>query len=374
MIYWQLVRKKLDRMSMQSIEIVVFLSFLDPNYSRSAVYLNPTKTRFPKHVYLQFNSKPHLIISQAWNLQKLYRLENAIFVVMSPCHLLVPFLRMLTKNPIVLDAGWSLTESSLIRENKKNRWIKLIKNYFIDFAAMHFADLVLFESENQIAYSQKKFFLSKNKTKKLFTGFNEDQFVNSIKTSDSTNNTSSNTIKKSDRLFGLFRGTYNKEAGLEILAELTIETEDLDIDYMILTNYIPSHIKFSKNTTVITKRLSNKKFKDLYSASDICFGQLSSNDRLINTIPHKAFEAGFFAKPYITADSAGIRELYPFDSQAVFVKSPNSENLKALLIKLSGDSVARNSLSINIKKRYEEVASQRVLRERFEQILVERFT
>ncbi len=359
---------------MQSIETVVFLSFLDPNYSRSAVYLNTTKTRFPKHVYFQFNSKPHLIISQAWNLQKLYRLENAIFVVMSPCHLLVPFIRMLTKNPLVLDAGWSLTESSLIRENKKNRWIKLIKNYFIDFAAMHLAHLVLLESENQIVYSQKKFFLSKNKTKKLFTGFNEAQLIKSINAPDLATDEDAIVLKKPDRLLGLFRGTYNKEAGLEVLAELTIETEDLDIDYMISTNYIPPHIKFSKNTTVVTKRLSNKKFKDLYSASDICFGQLSSNDRLINTIPHKAFEAGFFAKPYITADSAGIRELYPLDSQVVFVKNPNSENLKAVLIKLSGDPMTRNSFATNIKKRYEQVASQRVLREKFEQILVERFT
>ncbi len=359
---------------MNEIETVVFLSFLDSDYSRSAVYLESSKISSPKHVYVQILRKPHLLASQVRNLQRRYRQENVIFVVMSPCHLLVPFIRVLTTIPLVLDAGWSLTESSLIRENKGNRWIKLIKNYFIDLIAMHFAHLVLLESENQITYSRKKFFLSKNKTKKLFTGFNESQFMNSVQTPNIGVDVGLISIKKPNRFLGLFRGTYNIEAGLEILAALTIESENLDIDYLIATNYIPSHIKFSKNTTVITRRLSNKEFGVLYGASDFCFGQLSSSDRLMNTIPHKAFEAGFFAKPYITADSAGIRELYPLDSQAVFVENPNSKNLKAELIRLSGDSGARNSLSINIKKRYEEVASQRVLRERFEQILVERFT
>jgi hypothetical protein len=82
------------------------------------------------------------------------------------------------------------------------------------------------------------------------------------------------------------------------------------------------------------------------------------------TIPHKAFEAGFFAMPYVTTDSVGIRELYSSNS-AVLLTDNSGSNLASEILKLK-DSRLRSELSKNINAVYKTKASQEVLNARFD--------
>jgi hypothetical protein len=106
--------------------------------------------------------------------------------------------------------------------------------------------------------------------------------------------------------------------------------------------------------------------KDVYLLSDIALGQISSHPRLRYTIPHKSYEAGFFATAYITADSEGIREFLDFDS-AFFLKEPFPESLVQAVLDLRNPEL-RSKYARNIHRNYMEVASQSVLNERFEEI------
>jgi hypothetical protein len=106
---------------------------------------------------------------------------------------------------------------------------------------------------------------------------------------------------------------------------------------------------------------------EVYRKSDIALGQLSRHPRLNYTIPHKAFEAGFFAKPYITANTSGIRELYGPDS-AIFINDVSGGSLASEIVKLS-KLRDRLALTTFIHSDYQQNASQAVLNEKFELII-----
>jgi hypothetical protein len=91
---------------------------------------------------------------------------------------------------------------------------------------------------------------------------------------------------------------------------------------------------------------------------------VSENIRLNFTIPHKAFEAGYFGTPYLTRDAIGIREIFPLDSQAVFY-NPSMNNLNTLISSVINNQKFLKSVSKAAHKRYYEIASQSVITESF---------
>jgi glycosyltransferase involved in cell wall biosynthesis len=113
--------------------------------------------------------------------------------------------------------------------------------------------------------------------------------------------------------------------------------------------------------------LSSSELADIYRKSDIVLGQLSKHRRLSYTIPHKAFEAGYFAKPYITTDSPGVREIYGQES-VILLENISGVSIANEIIKLA-DPEKRSRLQSSIGKRYRDVASQEVLNLRFESFL-----
>ena len=57
-------------------------------------------------------------------------------IIMSPSHALVPFVKLFTNHKVILDAGWSLTESAMLRNNGQRRKIDNFKTYAISFFAL----------------------------------------------------------------------------------------------------------------------------------------------------------------------------------------------------------------------------------------------
>ena len=340
----------------------MFFSYLTPDYSRTGVYLNSPSA---ESIDLKFvKITPGLIQSfiHIWKTVKESKDNIDVYVVNSPSHLIAFILKAISRKPIVLDAGWPLSDGIRFEDNSL---IPRVKAYLIDLISFHSAKIVILESDRQIDFVNRKFLVNKSKLRKIFTGFDEKSYVLS-----SENIPELKSIDTSLPVV-MFRGSWNPESGLNILEAASHEFEQKAMNLIICTNIKESEFQFSKSTYFISRRLTNREIRMIYEMSDIVIGQISNKPRLNRTIPHKAFEAGYFSKPYISGDNQGIRELYSDSDQVEYLPESNSESLINCISNLIHDETRLRNLGLNIKARYMEIASQEILGKEFHHLLAE---
>ena len=161
----------------------------------------------------------------------------------------------------------------------------------------------------------------------------------------------------------LFRGSFTNEAGLDLLYKISQAENSLGKRFVIATNRDFGYFKDCENVILIQRKLSESEIKFLYLNCSLAIGQLRNTLRLLNTIPHKAFEAAYFARPYLTADATGIREFLSNDNQAIFTKSEDVEYLADLLGRTIKDRKFLITTGVMAKNRYDQVASQEKLQD-----------
>ncbi len=346
-------------------ENYVFISYLDSDYSRTSVYLNDSRKQ--NYFFWKVQGTKIRKIQSLVTLSMKYSRGRTTFVVMSPCHSLVIPLRFLTLKPIILDAGWSLSEALQVRNLGPKFLGHRIQTYFIDFLSFHLSNISIFESKRQCASIRHRFLLRKSKLRFIFTGFNEATYKNLIPVMPEEL-TERNEFQKD---YILFRGSFTNEAGLDILREITQSSEVVDNQFVIATNIEITALKNCKNVLLLQRRLTQPEIKFLYLNCSLAIGQIRNTPRLVNTIPHKAFEAAYFAKPYLTADASGIREFLPNNNQAIFTNSEDPTVLTNLLKQRITDRELLLRTGVNAKTRYDQVASQQKLQDQFFEILNE---
>ena len=347
-----------------SYDTIIF-SYYGKNYSRAGVYLNVDEVVTPG---FQFFQVPMGVIPAFLFLHKTLKRNNREslrIVVISQSHLIVVLLRLITRKYITLDAGWSLMEAEVARWEGSKSIPKIIKLSMIDIIAFNLANRIIVESANQVEYIRQKFLIAGRKITPLFSGFNENDFCEPnekpFELKDSTRTASFPTV--------LFRGSYTSEAGLEILSEVSKKLEKVEIQFIVSSNRIPKELVFGKNTILISRRISNREMKYLYEIATVCIGQITNRPRLKNTIPHKAFEAAFFGKPYLSSDTLGIREFLPDNNQCYYLEDVSVACLEEAILNITSNDELQSDLSLNIAKRYSEAASQDTLSRKFFEII-----
>jgi glycosyltransferase involved in cell wall biosynthesis len=354
------------KLTMSNKEGYLFFSLAGFTYSRGAVYLNAGKENISRNS--QFFEVPHNFWSDLHYLIPRIRLaasQNSNIVVLSPSHLLVPFMRIITGKKIILDAGWSLTEAEIVRWRGLVSVPGILKCFVIDFLAFQLASKIIVETNHQKSNISSRFFIRKNKIYVLMTGVDEGNFrEQSIKPFE---------LENSNQTMGyptvLFRGSYTSEAGLEILSQVSKKLEKVEIQFIVSSNRIPKELVFGKNTILISRRISNREMKYLYEEATVCVGQITNRPRLKNTIPHKAFEAAFFGKPYLSSDTLGIREFLPENKQCYYLEEASAACLEQAILKITSNAELQSDLSLNITQRYIEAARQDTLSRKFFEII-----
>lgn len=339
---------------MYTQENLLFLSYESPQYSRTGVYFSGLSGE-----NLRFIQVPPGVFKSASAIRALRQdpsLENYKIVVMSPSHLLAVISKMLLPNTIILDAGWSLSESSLTNFSGLKSILRLPKNLFIDFLSFHLANQLILESPEQLAYVSKRFLVKKEKISHIYTGFNESEYshkANRIINSDS------------QEFSVLFRGKFNQEAGFEMLAEVTRILKDKPIKFHIQTNVQIQQYKFSEKTTSSSQFLNPMEIENLYLSADLCLGQLSSKRRLRRTIPHKAFESLYFGKCYLSPNTVPLNTLFHNENLAILLDDVNPDLIAQTIEVLSKNKKFAQKLGVDAQKYYRQHLSQDNLAKKF---------
>ena len=314
---------------------LIFLSFLEQKYSRSGVLLSG----MPNSKYVKLPKPGVRLIRELIKIRGEKLWNKKILVVMSPAHILVPFLRMILRNRIVLDSGWPLFDGALSRTDEKAKRTNpiLVKRYLTDLLVFHLAHSIALETEQQVIRTAKLFKLKKSKLFRSFTGFDETSSFDDFEDFECPIRELCPACNNNPNDLILFRGKFNREAGLEVLAQATHELDSNHLTFVIATNSNLDEIDFSRKTLIINEFLNTTQIAHLYRNSKISIGQLSNNSRLSYSIPHKAFEAAYFKTPYLTRNSTAIKEIFNSDSDAIFY-NPMTDNLTNLIKSATNDN------------------------------------
>ncbi len=352
-------------MSQRSFDkpVVYFLSFVGPDYSRSSTILNYQTSSFEKK-YLHLPIGVFKIARMLYSYRKELNQAHSI-VVMSPCHIVTPIAKFLVRKPIVLDAGWPLLDGLISRGIWNSNILKFPGIAALDFISFHCADIILVESSIQIKRLRMYFRVSPKRIRVLFTGITESIFETPSVKTKLINEIEERAKNLNFPLTVVFRGKVNRESGISNIIESAKLLEEKVLFIFVLGE--ENARLSSESNRIVVSGITVNEMKQIYEFADVAIGQVSEHTRLNYTIPHKAFEAGFFAKPYITTNSRGIRELYGPDS-AVLMNQISANSLASEILRFMKPST-RIRLGASIHASYQEKASQKVINSRFENIL-----
>lgn len=335
---------------------LIFISRYDQNYSRSAVLLHSHALRKNSH-FIQI----HKLFIDLWKTTKYARRQlgsRTVFVVMSPSSYLAPILKLMTRRPIVLDCGWPLIDGFNSREENRRKIIPKLKTYFIDFAALQCASLILLESTVQKENVHKRYFVNKQKIAVSPTGFDESRSV--VKQSQS----------QSKKNYIIFRGKINSESGIENILK-TFSQYLPNLELWIVTDKWPNNLELSSNVRLKIGHFSDNELSHFYSNAQISIGQISSNNRLDRTVPHKAFESAYFGVPYISLRTRAMLEFFPDKESGVrYMSEADSQALAIAISEIAESRELRELLSKQISNRYSSRLNQEIISGNFCELLI----
>ena len=236
---------------------------------------------------------------------------------------LVIFSRLFYHKRIVYNAVLTVYERMIISRGLTPKFsVKAIYYWFTDFMAVHFADLIMVESNQQADYFKKMFKVSGKKLYRNWIGVEEDRFFYDP------------LIKKLPVFTVLFRGLFVPESGVEYAIKAAKILEKKEVNFVIVgsghcmpvVQKLISELKPS-NLKIITDTLPQDHLNELMQSSHLSLGQLSNHERLSRTIPHKAYESLAIKLPYLTAFNTGILELLTPDETCLTCNPADAKSL-----------------------------------------------
>jgi glycosyltransferase involved in cell wall biosynthesis len=272
--------------------------------------------------------------------------------------------RIFLGRKVISDAGWSLFEGTVLARKRYGLFgLLALKTYLIDFVSSHLATKVFVESKNQAEFYSKIFLVNRSKIAVLYTGVDEDSLKDTFSQIQLPNFYNNSKIV-------LFRGKFNRESGVEVIAAATKLLISKDVTFWILCPGLPMHIEFSKNTYVNRTYIqAQSEISAIYMSAQVTVGQMSGEKRLRRTIPHKAFESAYLSKPYITAGNSGIKELFADQLEITCTIPGDAQDLATKIKYLVNNPVSAKLIGKNMNLKYREVCSQEILAKAFLQLV-----
>ena len=329
---------------------IFFLSWEDLSYSRTGVIFNGLihfghnceVIRVPRGKYLG-------IVKIIRNVKRSAP-KGSVVVVGSPCSILTILCRLFwIRSKIIYDSGWPLIDGLISRKFSKSKsFLDYIKLYFIDFIAYKLANLVAFESNMQRRICTNKFLIPNSKSFVSYTGFNEILY---------REGSSEQSVAAPHSNQVIFRGKYNLESGLEILAQASWYLQS-NINLIVISPNVPKTVRFSPSVEVVSERISDSDLVQYYKTSALSLGQLGGSPRIERTIPHKFYEAIFFGTPYLTEFSSAISELITTSDCFVYSKGGSPQDLAIQISTILSNKSTRKAVSDSARTKYSQNFSQ----------------
>jgi glycosyltransferase involved in cell wall biosynthesis len=285
----------------QELPHFVFLSIRGNRFSRTLNLYHGLLKKGYEADWFEIDSRQKC--REIRSIVRKFKDQNINFIIASPSHILTPIVLLFLRGKarIFLDAGWPLYDGIISSRRQYGLLgFNFVLTWVIDFVSLHAAYKVFLESESQINFCRKLYFVSRKRLFLLATGFDESR-INSL---------SSNLdfrIAPNERMV-FFRGGPQEEAGLEILFQaITLLEKREDIKFFVVSKKSNNH-KLT-NMIFFDEFVEDETLWAMLRRANLVLGQLSNHRRLLRTIPHKFFEAAVFGRAFLSADKGELGRL-----------------------------------------------------------------
>lgn len=276
--------------------------------------------------------------------------------------LLVIFMRILTRKPIIYNALATFYDSMIVSRFHGSPFsFSALWYYIIDFFTFRLARHSFVECESQKDLIVRVFKVHPDKLSVHFVGVNDAEFY--VDT----------TVLKRKRFTVVFRGMFLPEAGADVVVRAAKALEEEDVDVRIIgRGLLKKEIeKLAKeldasNLELITDRLSMDQLRKHMLECHVSLGQLADHPRVHTTIPHKAFESLAMKLPYLTGANKGVMEILK-DGKTCFAIPPGDYHaLAQKIIELKNNQtklkeVQENAYALYAKEFTPIVLAQKII-------------
>ncbi len=291
---------------------------------------------------------------------KLIKNDYDVLLVGYSAHILVPLARLISRKKIVFNALSSLYEGIIVaREQSTPFSFKGLYCWLVDFFAFHLAHLSLLESQKQVEYASAKFFVSRKKLLRSWTGANDQDFFHNP------------SISKAKDFTVLFRGGFLPESGIEYAIETAKILQNENIKFRIIgTGMMNQKIENilasfdSKNIEWIRDKLGIAELRKKTQECHLSLGQLSNHDRLNRTIPHKSFESAVMKIPYLTARNKAVLELFKENETCFCCNPADAQDLAKKILAIKSKPELREKIAENAYQLYLQELTPKILAEK----------
>ena len=344
---------------------VLYFGIYDPTYARNWVIINGLKKSGVEIIELREKPARFCILKLA--LKYFFLKENFdLAIVGFPGQEVMFLAKALIRKPIIFDAFTSHYGGYILDRKKwpENGW-RASYFKFLDRWSCKLADVVLLDTQAHINFFINPFKLPASKFRRIWIGANDDNFK------------PTNTEHPVGAKFNvIFFGTYVPLQGTEyIIRAAKLLEGEMDIAFYFFGKGQDKTkcIEMSKDL-----RLKNVTFIDMMkpedlrlkiAESDIVLGLFGNTPKTPLVIPNKVYEAVAMAKPIITADTPGIREL--FGNEDLFlIPAANPRALAEAIINLKNNPELRTRIAENGHNKFIKFASTKILGAELKEIIL----
>lgn len=308
-------------------------------------------------------------IRRFWILFKQYlkvdKDYDLMFLAYSGAQMVMPLAKLLSKKKIIADPIVSLYDTMIFDRKKYGRvGLRAFYYYLLDWMMVHFADLILSDTDANINYFSKTFNVPRTKFKRLFIGTDEQIMYPMDK-------------KINSKFIVHFHGFFIPLHGIEYIIKAAKILENENIEFNIIgrgQTYVDMRKLADdlniKNINFIDPVPYNEMPKYI-NVADITLGIFGDTDKSARVIPNKIYDALAMKKPVLTADTPAIKELLTDGSDCILCKPADPQDLADKILKLKNNPAMLNKIAHNGYRLFHDKLSNNVIGQEFINILKE---
>jgi glycosyltransferase involved in cell wall biosynthesis len=269
--------------------------------------------------------------------------------------LLMPFVRVLTRRPILLDiyvSTYGTMVDDRLEASAHSMRAKLF--WLFDHFAMRWADHVILESHQHIRCYEETYLVPHTKFTRLFLPSDESvMFRREPRPPDG-------------RFLVHFHGEYAPFHGVDVIIRAAKLLADQNVHFQI----IGRGITYERDRRLASELcVDNVTFIDpvpyselavYMSRADVCLGFFGDNARAERVFTNKVVEALAVGQPLITRRNEAVAELLVDGESALLIEPGRPDALAAAILRLRDDPALRDRLAKNARRVFQDNCTQAV--------------
>lgn len=280
--------------------------------------------------------------------------------------LLLPFVRLLTRKPILFDVYIS-TFGTMVDDRQKASAssVKAKLFRFVDHLSMRWADRIILETNDHILGYEKTYKIPRQKFMRMFLPTDEEVIFR--RQSRAANG----------RFLVHFHGEYAPFHGVQFIIRAAKMLEKENVAFQIIGGGITYD---SDRQLAQDLKVSNINFidwvpyhelADYMCRADVCLGFFGNNQRASRVLTNKVVEAIAVGQPLITRKNKPVQELLQDGESALLIEPGSPEAIVDAIRRLRNDATLRQHLADNGYRVFKKNCTQEVFSARLKGLIEE---